>query len=89
MISAVEPGFYAKRFLKFMAKQVFINENKDFIFNKHRKKKEIQRMWEDFGDKYHKMFACQHCGNTYNDASDKRVTTVFRHIEKVRNEPVC
>ena len=57
LISAVEPKFYAQRFLDIMFKQVFINENKDQIFNTDMKKnKEVLKIHEDFANFYHMFY---------------------------------
>lgn len=68
LISAVKPDFYRTRFVDFMAKQVFINENKDSTYNSDQKKlNEVLKIHEDFSNHYHKFYQCQHCGKTYND----------------------
>jgi transposase-like protein len=66
---------------------VFVNENKDCTYNSSDKKlREVLKINEDFGNHYHKFYQCQHCGRTYNNASDKRVTKVFRDIKKLRGD---
>ena len=32
--------------------------------------------FEKFKDMYHKYYLCNHCGHTYNDSKDIRVTLV-------------
>ena len=40
---------------------------------------------KEFFDDYHDYYLCQHCGRTYNDPTDGRVTKVYRAMKLANN----
>lgn len=90
MISAVKPDFYAPRFLSFMQRQVFVNEQENIVFtSKKIKDREHGKMLDAFQNQYHQYYLCCHCGRTYNDISDGRVTQVYKAIRQMRGDTVA
>ena len=70
-ISCVNPDDYAQRFINFMGREVFVNENQ-----KRLKDKAFDDMYRIFNDNYHLYYLCKYCGRTYNDEEDERFTKV-------------
>jgi len=76
-ISAVHPEYYQERFVNFMKQQVFINQKENTVYStKKIKYKVFSGDFEKFKDLYHQYYLCFHCGHTYNDKKDVRVTLV-------------
>lgn len=80
-ISAVDPKIYGPRFVEFMRRQVFVNEETNMVYNRAKKKEQaFKEIAEPFFDMYHDYYLCHHCGKTYNDKTDPRIT--LRHEKK-------
>ena len=74
-ISAVDPKIYGPRFVEFMRRQVFVNEETNMVYNRAKKKEQaFKEMAVPFFDMYHEYNLCLHCGKTYNDKEDARIT---------------
>ena len=69
-----------------MGKHVFINERKNIVFvNNKTKMIEFKKILKPFEDMYHQFYLCQHCGHTYNDKTDLRVTNPNNAFIKAKN----
>lgn len=79
LISAVPPKKYADRFIKFMHKEVFINEDDDQL-PESKKREEFQAMLSNYEDLRHLIKKCCHCGRTYDNYKDPRVGNVDRPL---------
>lgn len=60
-----------------MKQQVFINQKENTVYSTDKiKYKVFSGDFEKFKDLYHQYYLCFHCGHTYNDKKDVRVTLV-------------
>lgn len=82
-LSACPPGQYSERFINFMNKEVFVNEKENTVFNhEYLKQAEFNKINEKFFDAYHLYYKCCHCGKTYNQPQDNRVTMLLNEVTK-------
>lgn len=77
-MSACPPKQYSERFVNFMNKEVFVNEKENTVFNHdYLKQAEFSKINDKFFDAYHLYYQCCHCGKTYNEPLDNRVTMIM------------
>jgi len=70
-----------------MNKEVFINEKDIVTFTSDKVRlREHKKTCAEFFDQYHLYYLCKHCGKTYNDPSDGRVTRVMKNIRALRDD---
>ena len=75
LISAVPPDEYAKRFKKFMQREVLINEEQDSLSD-DLKRRQFKAFLDEFEQLRHQHFMCHHCGRTFDDHDDDKVGNV-------------